>query len=130
MKNMMPEYVEELEAYDVDMLEHNLEKNAKDYKTDSIKEALEVILGLLDRTLKKIGVDVSGSEETIDSEMEKHDVKVEHRKNYCDDETWRNGIYVYKGMDLTGFISEPLVKRTSVFELDRTPYVVVRAALQ
>ncbi len=132
MKNMMPEYVSELKAYDIDMLEHNLDKNAEDHKAKSPKEAFDIIQQLLDKTLKRAGVNISedSSADVVDSLLKKTNVKVEHRSHYQEDDTWRNGVYIYKGMDLMGFISEPLVKRPSVFELDRTPYVVVRSALQ
>jgi len=132
MKNMMPEYVDELKAYDVDMLEHNLDRNAKDHTAKTPIEAFGIVRDLLDKTLKKAGVDISedSTEAAVDSLLEKTNVKVEHRSHYQEDDTWRNGVYIYKGMDLLGFISEPLVKRPSVFELDRTPYVVVRSALQ
>jgi len=132
MKNMMPEYVDELNAYDIDMLEHNLNRNAKDYKADNMDGAIGLIKGLLGETLNKVGVVFSSdsSAESVDEQLKETNVKVEHRSHYQEDDAWRNGIYVYKGMDLTGFISEPLVKRPSVFELDRAPYVVVRAALQ
>lgn len=121
MKDMMPEYVDELKDYDIDMLEHNLDKNAKDYNAGAAPE-------LLFKTLKKLGVDISESEESVDAAMKKNGVKVEHRTNY--DDTWRNGTYIYKGMDLAGFISEPLFKKPGFFDINRSPSVVVRAALQ
>jgi len=132
MKNMMPEYVDELKGYDIDMLEHNLDKNAKDYKVDDLKSATLVIQSLLDKALKKVGVNIAedSTEEGVDFLLKRHNVKVEHRKNYTGDDTWRNGIYVYKGMDLVGFISEPLFKKPDVFAIDRATHVVVRAALQ
>jgi hypothetical protein len=132
MKNMMPEYVDELKRYDMDMLEHNLDRNAKDYTASDPKEAFNIVRHLLDKTLKRTGVDISkdSSEEAVDALLEKTNVRVEHRSNYQEDDAWRNGIYIYKGMDLAGFISEPLIKRPGVFEPGKPPYVVVRAALQ
>lgn len=132
MKNMIPEYVDELKRYDIDMLEHNLNRNAKDYTASSPMEAFSIIRRLLDKTLKKAGVDISkdSSEDAVDALLKKTNVRVEHRVHYQADDVWRNGVYVYKAMDLLGFISEPLLKRPSAFDLNMTPYVVVRAALQ
>jgi len=132
MKDMQPEYVDELKDYDIDMLEHSLGKNAKDYKAIDLQGALVIMRNLLGSTLKKVGVQISkdSTSEDVDAKMKRNNVKVEHRMDYRFDDTWRNGLYVYKGMDLAGFISEPLRKQPSVFEIDRTPHIIVRAALQ
>ena len=132
MKDMLPEYVDELKPYDIGMLEHNLSRNAKDYKTTNVRKALLIIQDLLDKTLKKVGINISedSSATAVDAALAKNNVKVEHRAKYSDEDSWRNGIYVYKGMDLVGFISEPLYKKPSIFEIDITPFVFVRAALQ
>jgi len=132
MKDMLPEYIDELEHYDVDMLEHNLDNNAKDYKVSSLDGALVVIKSLLNKTLRRLGVDISSNsgERDVDAMLRTRDVKVEHRVNYDGDDVWRNGLYVYKGMDLVAFISEPIYRKAGLFDIDRTPSIVVRAALQ
>jgi len=132
MKNMMPEYVDELKDYDIDMLEHNLGRNSRDYKANNMKDAIDIIRGLLGKTLNKAGVVFSSnsSAESVDKQLKETNVKVEHRSHYQENDVWRNGIYVYKGMDLMGFISEPLIKNHGVFDINRAPYLMVRAALQ
>ena len=59
MKDMQPEYVDELKDYDIDMLEHSLGKNAKDYKAIDLQDALVIMRNLLGSTLKKVGVQIS-----------------------------------------------------------------------
>ena len=131
MKNMMPEYVDELKPYDIDMLEHNLDKNAKDHIVKTIYDIGRITHELIFGTLKKIGVPVSefSSGESIDALLKKHGVKVECRR-YSGDDEWRSGTYIYKGMDLVGFVSIPLFKKPSMFEINRTPQTVIRVALQ
>lgn len=132
MKNMLPEYVDELAPYDVDMLEHSLNKNAKDYTVKNIREARSLAVGLIDKAIKRAGVFITpnDTEISVKRTLKKQVVKIENRKGYSGDDAWRNGTYVYKGMELIGFISEPLYKRASILAINQSAEVVVRAAIQ
>lgn len=131
MKDMLPEYIDELKGYDIDMLAHNLDRKAKDYQANDIGHAMTIIRKLLTKALNSVGITITkdSNEKNIDITLKQGNVKVEHRTNYKDDDIWRNGIYVYKNMDLIGFISVPLVKKPSFLEINKRPSIIVRSTV-
>lgn len=128
-------YLEDLNYLDKDMLDDTVKK-AKNYnfrglnKQAVFSEAVKCFLEAVVLGLRHVGVDLDPL--TFHAVMQNYqseasgDVKIENRTKYREEESWRNGTYIFKKGELVHFIGAPAEHKQSPFIIEDRPHFIVR----
>lgn len=121
----------EIQADDIENLAHVIYKECIEYSFRNKSTATEFVGQCLFARLGKLGVTVNGQvhPKFVDRMLRKHGVKVENRHYDDQDDKWREGIYIYKGREIVGFISHPKPLRSKLLFFIR-PRLIVRTNIE
>jgi hypothetical protein len=118
--------LDEIQDNDLEMVKYAV-KNANKHQLRNQRQAAQFVKHCLDITLKRLGVHVNPPRgqleraryaKILDQQMEEKKVRIENRNKYTDNESWRNGIYIFKNDELTTFISDILTVRRQEYSKD------------
>ena len=113
---------DEVAENDEDMAKYAV-KNSKRYVFSNFKTAQAFMGKCVQITLNRCGLMILEGmpAEQVQKKMDKAKIQVENRAGlYRGEDTWRNGLYIFKAGELVAFVSVPFTQTPSPLAIDRS----------
>lgn len=121
----------DLEKNDRGNYAQNVEKKSRVYTFGNLGMAQRFMADAFGSIVKRCGIEIRRNHKAkdIDRMIKKQGVKVEHRAYPPEEPLYRSGLFVYVRGELMGFVSDPFVRKSTLY-LSRPVFYIQTTQLE